>query len=57
MPAEERLLSERFPRSSQYRPEWVLANTSNGGANSLYLTEWLATALELRPAMRVLDLG
>jgi SAM-dependent methyltransferase len=57
MPAADRLLSERFPRSSQYHPEWVLANASNGGANSLCLTEWLATALELRPAMRVLDLG
>jgi ubiquinone/menaquinone biosynthesis C-methylase UbiE len=56
MASDQRLLSERFPRSSQYNPEWVLANAS-GGANSLWLTEWLATALELRPGMRVLDLG
>jgi cyclopropane fatty-acyl-phospholipid synthase-like methyltransferase len=56
MPADNRLLSERFPRSSQYNPEWVLANAS-GGANSLWLTEWLASALDLRPGMRVLDLG
>ena len=56
MPADERLLSEHFPRSSQYHPEWVLANAS-GGANSLWLTEWLARALDLRPGMRVLDLG
>lgn len=45
-----------FPRSSQYHPEWVLASAS-GGANSLWLTEWLTTALDLRPGMRVLDLG
>jgi cyclopropane fatty-acyl-phospholipid synthase-like methyltransferase len=29
----------------------------SGGANSLWLTEWLTAALELRPGMRVLDLG
>jgi SAM-dependent methyltransferase len=29
----------------------------SGGANSLWLTEWLAETLDLRPGMRVLDLG
>jgi SAM-dependent methyltransferase len=53
---DQRLISERFPRTSQYHPDWVLANAS-GGANSLWLTEWLTTALDLRPGMRVLDLG
>jgi cyclopropane fatty-acyl-phospholipid synthase-like methyltransferase len=53
---DNRLVSERFPRSSQYHPEWVLANAS-GGANSLWITEWLATALDLRSGERVLDLG
>ena len=53
---DTRLASERFPRSSQYHPDWVLANAS-GGANALWLTEWLTTALDLRPGMRVLDLG
>ena len=56
MNSDERLRSERFPRSSQYHPEWVLAHAS-GGANSLWLTEWLTGAMELRPGMRVLDLG
>src|ERR1700752_2719186 len=56
MTTDDRLLSERFPRSSLYHPEWVLANAS-GGANVLWLTEWLSTALDLRPGMRVLDLG
>ena len=56
MTADSRLVSERFPRSSQYHPEWVIANAS-GGANALWLTEWLTAALDLRPGMRVLDLG
>jgi SAM-dependent methyltransferase len=54
--ADERLISDRFPRASGYHPEWVLAGVS-GGANALWLTEWLAEALDLRPGMRVLDLG
>jgi len=56
MTSDKRLLSQRFPRSSKYHPEWVIASAS-GGANSLWITEWLATALDLRPGMRVLDLG
>src|SRR6516162_1323720 len=56
MTTDPRLLSERFPRSSQYHPDWVLGSAS-GGANALWLTEWLTTAMDLRPGMRVLDLG
>lgn len=56
MPADDRLFTERFPRSSQYHPEWVIANAS-GGANALWLVEWLTQAMDLRPGMRVLDLG
>ncbi len=56
MTSDERLVSERFPRASKYHPEWVIASAS-GGANALWITEWLATALDLRPGMRVLDLG
>src|SRR5712672_1463686 len=56
MDSDVRLVSEQFPRASQYHPEWVLANAS-GGANALWLTEWLAEALDLRAGMRVLDLG
>jgi SAM-dependent methyltransferase len=46
----------KFPRSSRYNPEWIIAGVS-GGANPLWMTEWLASALDLRPGMRVLDLG
>lgn len=46
----------RFPRSSAYHPDWIRAAVS-GGAHSLWLTEWLAEVVDLRPGMRVLDLG
>jgi cyclopropane fatty-acyl-phospholipid synthase-like methyltransferase len=56
MAPDHRLVSERFPKSSRYHPDWVIASAS-GGANALWLTEWLAESLNLRPGMRVLDLG
>ena len=48
--------STNFPRSSRHHPEWILASVS-GAANSLWLTEWLASAMDLKPGMRLLDLG
>ena len=56
MTLDERSVSKRFPRSSKYHPEWVIASAS-GGADGLWLAEWLAEALDLRSGMRVLDLG
>jgi SAM-dependent methyltransferase len=56
MSDENPFASEQFPRSSKYHPDWIKAGVS-GGANSLWLTEWLAPALKLVPGMRVLDLG
>jgi len=53
---DTRLTSERFPRSSRYNPDWILASASSG-AHTLWITEWLTSALDLRPGMRVLDLG
>jgi len=47
---------DRFPRASRYNPEWVMSSVS-GAANPLWMSEWLAEALDLRPGMRVLDLG
>jgi SAM-dependent methyltransferase len=49
------LWPERFPRSARYDPDWVRKNQM--GPNPLWLTEWLCEAMELRPGMRVLDLG
>src|SRR5512147_2110733 len=55
-PERPELRAERFPRSAKYHPDWVVASAS-GGANALWLAEWLAEALDLQPGMRVLDLG
>lgn len=52
---DQRLVSDQFPRSSAYHPDWVMANAM--GSNSMWLTEWLSTVMELQPGMRVLDLG
>jgi cyclopropane fatty-acyl-phospholipid synthase-like methyltransferase len=54
--SDQRFISERFPRSSRYHPDWIVASIG-GGANSLWLTEWLTSALNLKPSLRVLDLG
>ena len=56
MTLDKGLVPERFPRSAKYHPQWVLASLS-GAANALWLCEWLAAALDLRPGLRVLDLG
>jgi SAM-dependent methyltransferase len=56
MAPDTRLLSAQFPRASRYHPAWVLAS-AGGGAHALWLVEWVTTALDLRPGMRVLDLG
>jgi cyclopropane fatty-acyl-phospholipid synthase-like methyltransferase len=31
--------------------------SASGGANALWITQWLTNALELRPCLRVWDLG
>ncbi len=48
--------SSRFPRTSRYNPDWIVASVSSS-AHPLWLTEWLTAAMDLRPGMRVLDLG
>ena len=49
------LREAQFPRASGYDAAWVLQNQM--GPNALWLTEWLAQAMQLRSGMRVLDLG
>ena len=56
MTTDNRLTSDRFPRASKYNPDWILG-AAGGGANVLWLAEWLASAMDLKPGMRVLDLG
>lgn len=56
MNPDDRFLSDRYPRSSRYHPEWIIKNGMSG-SNTLRLTEWLSEAMDPRPGMRVLDLG
>lgn len=51
----ELVVSARFPRAATYDPHWIIANEM--GPNVLWLTEFLCEVMELRPGMRVLDLG
>ncbi len=57
MDTDNRFINDRFPRASAYHPEWVLAGLGSGSANALCMAEWLSEAMDLRPGMRVLDLG
>jgi len=50
-----RLKRDRFPRSSDYDAEWMVANQM--GPNAVWLMEWLCEAMALEPGMRVLDMG
>jgi cyclopropane fatty-acyl-phospholipid synthase-like methyltransferase len=50
-----RLAKPRFPRSSEYDPMWIVENLM--GPHVLWLAEYLAEAVPLKPGMRILDLG
>lgn len=49
------LTDERYPRAARYDPEWIVQNEV--GSQCLWLMEALTQVVELRPGMRVLDLG
>ena len=49
------LHNDNFPLSAKYDPQWVVENQM--GPNALWLTEWLCWDMELKPGMRVLDMG
>jgi hypothetical protein len=44
-----------FPRAATYPPTWALENLM--GPNVLWLAESLSQVMDLRPGMRVLDMG
>ncbi len=52
---ESVLFQPEFPRSNTYDPDWVMQNQM--GPNALWLMEWLCRDMDLKPGMRVLDLG
>ena len=49
------LFNERFLRANKYDPMWIFGNEL--GPNALWLTEFLVEPIDLKPGMRVLDLG
>jgi ubiquinone/menaquinone biosynthesis C-methylase UbiE len=49
------LKKPEFPRSAKYDSDWMIENQM--GPNAIWLTEWLCNVLDIRPGMRVLDLG
>jgi len=51
----QRLRLPHYPRSAGHDPEWALTHLM--GPNALWLTEALVETMELRPGMRVLDMG
>jgi len=53
--ALEKYTHKRFPRSAKYDPEWVHKNEM--GPNVLWMTEALTKDMQLKPGMRILDLG
>jgi cyclopropane fatty-acyl-phospholipid synthase-like methyltransferase len=54
-PLPQHLKTDQFPRASAYDPAWIIEHEM--GPNVLWLTEFLCEAMDLRPGMRVLDLG
>ena len=52
---EKMVSNESFPLSSKYDTQWAVENQM--GPNALWLTEWLCRDMELKPGMRVLDMG
>jgi SAM-dependent methyltransferase len=59
-PGREGVIAEtfkpaEFPRSATYDPIWVLENLM--GPNVLWLTESLSQVMDLKPGMKVLDMG
>ena len=51
----EALMVEQFPMSYKYDPIWMCENEM--GPSSVWLTEFLTQEMELKPGMRVLDMG
>lgn len=49
------VILEQFPRSAKYDTMWMLENQM--GPNALWLTEALCQVMDLKPGMRILDMG
>ena len=51
----EMMKDSRYPRSAKYDPDWILQNQM--GSHCLWLLESLTGEMDLKPGMRVLDMG
>ncbi len=45
----------KYPLSSKYDLSWILINEM--GPNAVWLTEWVCEKMDLKPGMKVLDMG
>ena len=52
---ESTLHHAHYPRSNQYSDDWVYSNQM--GPNALWLIESLAEVMDIKPGMKILDLG
>ena len=52
---KEEFILKQFPKSAKYEPEWLLRNHT--GPCSVWLTEFLMEKMDLKPGMRILDMG
>ena len=52
---KELLENSRFPLSAKYDPQWIVENSM--GPHPLWLMEWLCERMDLKPGMRLLDMG
>ncbi len=50
-----RMNDPRYPLSAKYDPQWIIDNQM--GSHCLWLTEAITREMELRPGIRILDLG
>ncbi len=55
MSFDQLMTQARFPRSQQYDSMWMIDHSM--GPNAVWLTESLCEHMDLKPGMRVLDLG
>jgi len=51
----EKMTNPAYPLSSKYDPRWIINNQM--GSHCLWLTEALTKKMDIKPGMRILDLG
>ncbi|MDR1688564.1 MAG: class I SAM-dependent methyltransferase, partial [Clostridiales bacterium] len=49
------IIDDKYPLAAKYSPEWMYENKM--GCQCLWLVESLSRIMELKPGMRILDMG